>query len=467
MTDLYLVLGVVKTSSIDDIKKAYKKLALKWHPDRNNQENKRAATDKFKRITEAYSILSDPEKRKIYDLKGVKGVSGSKFNKARATSMFEEFMKGMNGDEPNFTESFSTSSTGSTTSLKVNVNGKDVAPDELKKMGIDLSDLGVVSGFDFGEFFGPNDPKTSKTDKTSNTTKTTKTTTVDNSKVKNTTVNETKIQDNSNVNTNINDYTTYNDHVKSQSVTYELELSLNEFYNGTTRKIRTNRCVYCEECDATGSKTKKIVERCSLCNGKGFQAVIKGIGEERMHRQPSPCLECKGLKVNLEENDRCDICHGVRTLRSDKLIELNIPAGTRPGTKITIEGMADEVPGKKPGDLIFILYEATHDHFIRRGHDLVYSKPITLEDALCGYEFTLTFPDGNDKIIRSDENEVVRPTSRKKYEGHGFPWPGTPEERGNFIVQFDIHFPEKLTYEQKQKLKPCLENTVKISSRYW
>ena len=459
MTDLYLVLGVVKTSSIDDIKKAYKKLALKWHPDRNNQENKREATDKFKRITEAYSILSDPEKRKIYDLKGAKGVSGPKFNKATATSMFEEFMKNFNVDEPNFTESYSTSSTGSTSSLKVNVNGKDVEPDELRKMGIDLSDLGVVSGFDFGAFFGSDNSKVNKT---------TKTTTIDNSKVKNTTINE-KVQDKTNVvNTKVNDYTNDDeDYLKSQSVTYELELSLNEFYNGTARKIRVNRCVYCEECDATGSKTKRIVERCSLCNGNGFQAVIKGIGEERMHRQPSPCLECDGLKIKLEESDMCDVCHGMRTLRSDKLIELNIPSGTRPGTKITIEGMADEVPGKKAGDLILILYEAPHDHFIRRGHDLVYSKPITLQDALCGYEFSLIFPDGNEKIIKSDENEVVRPTSRKKYEGHGFPWPGTPEERGNFIVQFDIHFPEKLTNEQKLKLKPCLENTAKISSRYW
>jgi DnaJ-class molecular chaperone len=460
MTDLYLVLGVSKKSNLDEIKKAYKKLALQWHPDRNKQENKRAATDKFKRITEAYSILSDPEKRKIYDLKGVKGVSGNKFNKARATSMFEEFMKNMNGeDDPTFSESFSNTSAGSTSSLKVNVNGKDVDPDELKKMGIDLSDLGVVSGFDFGSFFGggTNSKKDGKT----------------NTKVNNTNINTTQANDentktaDTNVNTKVND-TVINDgnDVKGISVTYDLELSLSEFYNGTFRKIRINREEYCEECDATGSKTKTIINSCSLCNGKGYQVVIKGIGE-RIHRQPSPCLECGGFKIKIEEEDRCDVCHGIRTLRKDKIIELNIPAGTRAGTKITIEGLSNEVPGKKTGDLIFILYETPHEHFIRRGNDLVYSKAITLEEALCGYEFTLTFPDGNDKMITSDPNEVVRPTSRKKYERHGFPWPGTPEERGNFILQFDIHFPETLTKEQKLKLKPCLENTVKINNRYY
>ena len=61
-----------KNASDADLKKAYRKLALKWHPDRNqgSEEQKQKADKMFKNINEAYSILSDPEKRKRYDLGG-------------------------------------------------------------------------------------------------------------------------------------------------------------------------------------------------------------------------------------------------------------------------------------------------------------------------------------------------------------------------------------------------------------
>jgi len=68
--DYYKILGVDKKVTDDELKKAYRKLALKWHPDKNSQteEKKQEAEKKFKDINEAYSVLSDAEKRKQYDL---------------------------------------------------------------------------------------------------------------------------------------------------------------------------------------------------------------------------------------------------------------------------------------------------------------------------------------------------------------------------------------------------------------
>ncbi len=69
--DYYKTLGVEKGASADDIKKAFRKLAVKYHPDRN-PDNK-AAEDKFKEINEAYAVLSDPEKKQQYDTFGSSG----------------------------------------------------------------------------------------------------------------------------------------------------------------------------------------------------------------------------------------------------------------------------------------------------------------------------------------------------------------------------------------------------------
>ena len=71
MSDYYKILEIEKGSDIETIKKAYKKLALKWHPDRN-QNRKEEAEKKFKEITEAYEFLSDPENKEFYDKYGRK-----------------------------------------------------------------------------------------------------------------------------------------------------------------------------------------------------------------------------------------------------------------------------------------------------------------------------------------------------------------------------------------------------------
>ncbi len=70
-TDYYKILGVDKKASDDDIKKAYRKLAMKYHPDRSGSD--KAAEEKFKKISEAYAVLSDKEKRKQYDMFGSNG----------------------------------------------------------------------------------------------------------------------------------------------------------------------------------------------------------------------------------------------------------------------------------------------------------------------------------------------------------------------------------------------------------
>src|SRR5262245_23836151 len=73
--DYYEILEVTRTSSDGEIKSAYRKIAMKFHPDRNPGDKE--AEEKFKEAAEAYSVLSDPDKRKRYDAYGHAGVSSS------------------------------------------------------------------------------------------------------------------------------------------------------------------------------------------------------------------------------------------------------------------------------------------------------------------------------------------------------------------------------------------------------
>ncbi|KZV58787.1 dnaJsubfamily B member 1-like [Dorcoceras hygrometricum] len=116
--DYYNILKVSRNATEEDVKKSYKRLVMKWHPDRN-AVNTKEAEEKFKQISEAYDVLSDPQKRQIYDLYGEEGLKsglhaapsskekdyytgagggrGFKFSQRNAELIFPEFFGGLDG----------------------------------------------------------------------------------------------------------------------------------------------------------------------------------------------------------------------------------------------------------------------------------------------------------------------------------------------------------------------------------
>ena len=90
--DYYEILGVGRTANNDELKKAYRKLALKYHPDKN--PGNREAEDRFKEAAEAYEVLRDPQKRNIYDQFGHQGLEGSGFS---GFSGFEDIFSSFGG----------------------------------------------------------------------------------------------------------------------------------------------------------------------------------------------------------------------------------------------------------------------------------------------------------------------------------------------------------------------------------
>ncbi len=96
--DYYEVLGVAKNASDDDIKKAYRKLAMKHHPDRNQGEASKGSEEQFKEVKEAYEMLSEPQKRAAYDQFGHAGVDPSMRGGAEGFGGFAEAFGDIFGD---------------------------------------------------------------------------------------------------------------------------------------------------------------------------------------------------------------------------------------------------------------------------------------------------------------------------------------------------------------------------------
>jgi len=94
--DYYQTLGVPRNASDEEIKKAYRRLAMQYHPDRNPGKEK-WANDKFKEINEAYGVLGDPQKRRQYDQFGTVGNIGDIFGSPFTRTTFQDMMKDFGG----------------------------------------------------------------------------------------------------------------------------------------------------------------------------------------------------------------------------------------------------------------------------------------------------------------------------------------------------------------------------------
>jgi curved DNA-binding protein len=94
--DYYRILGVPRNASDKEIKRAYRKLAMQYHPDRNPGKEQ-WANEKFKEINEAYGVLGDPQKRRQYDQFGTVGNIGDIFGSPFTTTTFQEMMNDLGG----------------------------------------------------------------------------------------------------------------------------------------------------------------------------------------------------------------------------------------------------------------------------------------------------------------------------------------------------------------------------------
>jgi molecular chaperone DnaJ len=336
--DYYDILGISKSASQDEIKKAFRQLAKKWHPDVN--PDKKEAEERFKEINEAFQVLSDPQKRQQYDEYGHAAFKPEDFAGFRSFSFDDIFRNFGFGD--------------------------------------------IFRGFGFDE------------------------------------------------------------REEGADIRYNIEITLEEAFNGLEKKIEVPHAVRCGTCKGTGAKPG-FLNNCPECDGTGeIRRVSRSTFAQMVNI--TTCHKCGGRgKIATKE---CDECSGDGSVRRTKRIEVKIPKGIDDGQYLRISGEGEH-GADGAGDLYVAVSIKEHDIFERHKADLFCKTTIDLATAVLGGEVEVPTINGSAKIritAGTQSHTVFR------LRGQGMPYINS-SRRGDQLVKVVVNIPEKLNKKQEQLLR--------------
>ncbi|KAK5832902.1 hypothetical protein PVK06_016710 [Gossypium arboreum] len=248
---------------------------------------------------------------------------------------------------------------------------------------------------------------------------------------------------------------------RGEDVIHPLKVSLEDLYNGTSKKLSLSRNIICSKCKGKGSKSGASM-KCSGCQGSGMKVSIRHLGPSMIQQMQHPCNDCKGTGETINDKDRCPQCKGEKVVQEKKVLEVNVEKGMQNGQKITFPGEADEAPDTVTGDIVFVLQQKDHPKFKRKGDDLFVEHTLTLTEALCGFQFILTHLDGRQLLIKTHPGEVVKPDQCKAINDEGMPMYQRPFMRGKLYIHFTVDFPDSLAPEQCKALEAVLPSRASV-----
>ncbi|KAL0314331.1 UNVERIFIED_CONTAM: DnaJsubfamily B member 13 [Sesamum angustifolium] len=165
------------------------------------------------------------------------------------------------------------------------------------------------------------------------------------------------------------------------------------------------------------------------------------------------CFGCiKKMKIT-----RDAVTDDGQMVEEDEVLTIKVKPGWTKGTKITFEGMGDEIPGTDPADVIFVVAEKDHPLFRRQDDDLELEVEIPLIGALTGCTISVPLLDGQTMSLTIDD--IVHPGYEKIIAEQGMPKQNEPAIRGNMVITFSVKFPEELTEEQRSDAANILHHT--------
>ncbi|MGD0180783.1 MAG: J domain-containing protein [Terriglobales bacterium] len=335
--DYYDILGVKKSASAEDIRKAFRKLARKYHPDVNPGD--KGAEEKFKVLSEANDVLSDPKKRKIYDQLGfysdnIDPATADAYARAGggAGGAATDFQGGFPGAQP------------------AGAGGQGANYDF---SGFDFSDLfeggagggrgrksGSGGGFKdifSGMFSGRNAGAAHEVPE------------------------------------------------PGSDLEYQVNVPFWTAIRGGVMRLNITRQDVCGTCHGNGYTESP--GKCPECGGTG--QVTQTGGRMKFN---TTCPRCHGTGKNIST---CPTCHGVGTVEKTEPLEVRIKAGTRDGQRIRIPGKGNAGShGQPPGDLFAIIRAGDHPIFHREGDDIHLTVPVSITEAALGAKVEVPTIDG-------------------------------------------------------------------------
>lgn len=349
--DYYEVLGVNKGATGDEIKKAFRKMSKKYHPDLNPGD--KTAEENFKEVNEAYQVLSDDEKRQRYDQFGHAGVDGN--------------------------AGFGGGGFG----------------------GFDMGDFGDIFGDIFGGGFGGFGGGRSRR----------------------------------------------NGPRRGSDLTEYISLTFMEAAFGCKKKVNITKTETCDECHGSGAKKGTQPVTCSHCNGTG---------QIQQRRQTmfgfsnviTECPTCHGKGKIIKE--ACSACRGTGSVRKNKTVEVNIPAGIDNDQVMRIGGAGNSgINGGPAGDLQLVIRVKPDEIFKRDGFDVNVTYPISFVQAALGGTLKVPTIHG---VVEYELPEGTQPNTRFRLRGKGIP---VLNGRGNGdeYVTVTVEIPKNLNAKQKELLR--------------
>jgi molecular chaperone DnaJ len=386
--DYYELLGVKKSASAEDIRKAFRKLARKYHPDVNPGD--KAAEEKFKAMSEANDVLSDPKKRKIYDQLGfysdnIDPAAADAYARGGPTGAggFGGFPGGQpagaGGQGANFDFSgfdFSDMFEGGGAGTRAGSSGSGGFRDIFS--GI----FGGRGGAAAAE--GPE---------------------------------------------------------PGSDLEYQVNVPFWTAIRGGVMRLNITRRDVCGNCHGNG-----YIEspgKCPECGGTG--QITQTGGRMKFN---VPCPRCHGTGKNIST---CPMCHGEGTVERTEPLEVRIKAGTRDGQRIRLPGKGNAgVHGGPAGDLYVIIRAGEHPVFHREGDDIRITVPVTATEAALGSKIEVPTIDGRTLLkIPPGTQSGQKLRLREK----GVPSATKEGARGDEIVEVKLTVPTPRDERTKELLR--------------
>lgn len=229
------------------------------------------------------------------------------------------------------------------------------------------------------------------------------------------------------------------------SLRIKLRVTLEDMYNGVTKKIKYTRKDKCDACGGSGTTKDSKTQRCMHCGGTG-----RIYNQSGFFSSMETCPHCGGtgqIVIN-----PCKVCGGSGIADKENMLEVAIPKGVSEGMSLTVHGYGN-APYKmsgKYGDYIIDILQQPHDVFKRNGDDLYRTLEIPVLDAILGGEAIVETINGKKLTVKinpgTEDGHMIR------FSGYGMPKYGT-NVYGNMFCEIKLRMPKDITYDERELLE--------------